>query len=299
MSKIILLVGFSSAIAIIAGILVVKRGQFSRWTDQTVANLRAAATSLPDRSVRETDWADLPAPVQQYFEHVLREDQPYIETAVFEQEGTFRDGEASSAPWYPFTATEHVTVRPPGFVWDARIRMTMGIPVRVLDAYHDGQGCLRAALGGAISVMDAAPTPALDEGELLRYLAEAPLYPTALLPGMGVTWTPIDEQTAQATLEDEGTTASLLFHFNDQGEVERVSGKRGFTKADGTSEYRSWKGYWHHYEERNGMQVPTEGEVAWIHPEGEVSYWQGHIRSIEYTGTGGMGKTTGELSEEM
>jgi hypothetical protein len=134
--------------------------------------------------------------------------------------------------------------------------------------------------------MDADPGPMLDQGELLRYLAEAPLYPTALLPGMGVEWTPIDDRSARATLTDRGTTASLVFSFNDRNEVARVRGTRGYLAEDGTYESRIWTGYWHHYEDRGGRRVPTQGEVSWIHPEGEVSYWRGHIFHFEYTMSG-------------
>jgi hypothetical protein len=214
---------------------------------------------------------------------VLTDGASYIETLTLQQDGTFRDGDSPSAPWSPFTATQQVTIRPPGFVWDATIRMLPGIPVRVLDAYHDGQGILRAALGGAVTVMEAEPGPMLDQGELLRYLAEAPLYPTALLPDMGVAWSPIDERSARATLTNRGTTVSLVFCFNDRDEVARVRGTRGFLTEDGTYESRIWTGYWHHYEERGGFRVPTRGEVSWIHPAGEVSYWRGHISDIEYT----------------
>lgn len=219
--------------------------------------------------------------MQRYLRHVLRDGQPLVRTIRMEQHGTFR-GEVTG-DWQSFTATQHVTTQPPGFVWDASIRMMPVIPVRVLDAYHDGHGRLQAQVGGVLTVMDAEPSPELDEGELLRYLAEAPLYPTALLPRMGVTWTPIDARSARATLIDRGTTASLVFHVNDRNEVARVTGERSFTRDDGTSEYRPWIGYWRAYEERGGMRVPTEGEVAWIHPDaGEVSYWRGRIETVLY-----------------
>jgi len=30
------------------------------------------------------------------------------------------------------------------------------------------------------------------------------------------------------------------------------------------------------------MMIPMEGEVAWILPEGQKSYWRGRITSIQY-----------------
>jgi hypothetical protein len=278
----LLLAGLGAVLIGLAATVALKRSSTEEAVTQLVDDLVDAATLPTDAVVRPDDLADLPPPVRRYLRHVLRDGQPVVETVRIEQSGTFRAGGAGS-PWRPFTATQHVTTRPPGFVWDAAIEMMPLVSVRVLDAYHDGRGVLQARVGGVLPVMDAAPSPELDEGELLRYLAEAPLYPTALLPGMGVTWTPIDDRSARATLIDRGTTASLIFHVNDRNEVARVTGERSFTRDDGTSEYRPWIGYWRAYDDRGGVRVPTEGEVAWTYPDaGEVSYWRGRIETVLY-----------------
>jgi hypothetical protein len=36
------------------------------------------------------------------------------------------------------------------------------------------------------------------------------------------------------------------------------------------------------YQERNGMLIPLDGEVAWNLPDGDLSYWRGRIEAIEY-----------------
>lgn len=278
----LLLAGVGLAAAGLAGTAALCRARRVRATDRLVADLLDASSLGPDRVVRTGDLAALPPPVRRYLHAVLREGQPHIERVRMEQRGTFR-GDGPTSPWRPFTATQHVTVRPPGFVWNATIQMWPWVPVRVVDAYHDGRGMLRATLGGVLPVLDAAPGAALDEGELLRYLAEAPLYPTALLPAAGVEWVSIDDTSARATLVHGGTTAALTFHVNDRNEVERVEGLRGFTHEDGSVERRPWVGYWRRYRERGGMRVPTEGEVAWMDSEqGEVSYWRGRMDRLTY-----------------
>lgn len=277
----LILAGLGLVVAALVGAAVVTKRQVERRTTDLVDGL-LGTPSLSEGTYQTTHLDGLPMPVRRYLRRVLRDGQPYVRALRVEQRGTFRAGDATAA-WRPFTATQHVAVRPPGFVWDASIRMTAGLPVRVLDAYHDGRGVLEARLAGVLPVMTGASGPDLDEGELLRYLAEAPLYPTALLPEMGVTWTPIDDRSARATLTDRGTTATLVFHFNDTDEVARVEGERSFTKSDGTAENRPWRGYWRDYAERGGMWVPTRGEVAWVHPEaGEVSYWRGQLHTFAY-----------------
>ncbi len=277
----LLLAGLGLGLLGLGGTIATKRTRVERSVTQLVDDLLDTDPLPPNAVVRASNLDDLPPPVQRYFHNVLRDEQPLIETVRIEQSGTFRGDVAGE--WRPFTATQHVAVRPPGFVWDASIQMMPVIPVRVLDAYRIGRGLLQARVGGVLTVMDAEPSPELDEGELLRYLAEAPLYPTALLPAMGVTWTPVDDHSARATLMDQGTTATLVFHFNERNEIARVEGERSFTTDDGTSDYRPWVGYWRNYEERGGMLVPTEGEVAWVHPDaGEVSYWRGRMDAIVY-----------------
>jgi hypothetical protein len=38
----------------------------------------------------------------------------------------------------------------------------------------------------------------------------------------------------------------------------------------------SWRGRFWNNEERGGMRVPLDGEVAWMLPEGAKPYWRGH-----------------------
>src|SRR4051794_33327935 len=64
----------------------------------------------------------LPAPVARYFEFALTPGQPLTRRARLVQRGEFRVG-GFEAPWHPISAVQHVSVKPPGFVWDARIRV--------------------------------------------------------------------------------------------------------------------------------------------------------------------------------
>ena len=43
-----------------------------------------------------------------------------------------------------------------------------------------------------------------------------------------------------------------------------------------------WEGRWSDYAERDGVRVPTRGEVAWPTPEGRRAYWRGEVTGITY-----------------
>ena len=257
---------------------------WDRATARAVARLAAADDALHGGAPSHYTpalLAGLPAPVARYLEFALTPGQPLVRRARVEHAGTFagRPGE-----WRRFTSVDAVVVRPPGFVWDAAIRMVPIVPVRVRDSYVRGEGAMLGALGGVLRVVDQRGTPEMAEASLQRFLAEAPWYPTALLPGdagAGVTWTPIDDSTARATLTDGGVTASLDFHFAAHREVVRTSALR-YRDVNGTPVLTPWVGYLGEYARADGMMVPMAGEVEWVTPDGPLPYWRGRITRVTY-----------------
>lgn len=224
------------------------------------------------------ELADLPVPVREYFAEVLTEGQPVIRSVCLHQRGEFRLGGAD-APWRSLTATQYVTTQPPGFVWDATIEVLPLLPARVIDLYKQGDGILRARLLGIVPVASVGPNPEMNEGELVRYLAEAVWFPTALLPSQGVEWEPIDNRSARATLEHADVTASVIFHFDDEHRITRATTER-YRQEDDT--YASWTGYFREYEERHEVHIPTEAEVEWNLSEGDLPYWRASVEHVRY-----------------
>jgi hypothetical protein len=115
----------------------------------------------------------------------------------------------------------------------------------------------------------------------MRYLAEAPWVPTALLPSQGVVWEAMDDSRARATLSDAGITVTAVFHFGPRGEIVRVEAER-YRDVKGVGVLTPWGGRFHEYAEIEGMRIPMQGEVEWILPEGRLSYWRGRITRAEY-----------------
>ena len=251
-----------------------------RTTEQPQALRRTATTDR--RAVFTTDdLSGLPEPVQDYFANVLEEGQQYIKTVRLEQEGTLRVGD-TDASWKQFTATQYITTDPPGFFWDASMRLWPLITFQIRDFYRDGKGSARVSLFGLIPVDGDETNPELDEGELLRYLAEAVWYPTALLPSEGVEWEAVDKRSATATLEYGGASATLMFHFSEDDEVSKVYAEQRPRRVDDGYEPTPWTGRWQEYKTQNGMRIPTAGEVIWHLPDGDMEAWRGKVTDISY-----------------
>lgn len=150
------------------------------------------------------------------------------------------------------------------------------------DAYIAGEGVLHATLFGLVSLANLRGTPEIAQGELMRFLAEAAWYPTALLPSQGVQWIAIDDFSAKATLKDGETALTLLFRFDENGLIESVRAEARGRAVSGTTIPTPWEVRWNNYNLTDGMCIPTEGEVAWLRPEGAKPYFRGRITSLRY-----------------
>jgi hypothetical protein len=255
-----------------------------RWNNETQelrARLNAARVPIRPQTVDFRELEGLPAPVQRYFRAVLEDGQPMATGVRVRYEGTFNMGETTDQ-WKPFTSDQKVVTQRPGFDWDARIAMMPGLPVRAHDSYVAGEGTLHASLLGLFTVADQRGTDDMAEGELMRFFAEAAWYPTALLPSQGVRWVAVDESSAHATLTDGDISITMLFTFNEQGLIETARAESRGRMVDGNGVPMPWRCRFWSYQERGGMLVPIDGEVAWLPPEGEKPYFRGRITEIYY-----------------
>ena len=252
--------------------------QWQLETDQLRAKLINGKQSINPNKYDVKELEDLPTPVKRFFQTVLKPGRPIVATVNLSQQGLFNMSE-TEARWSPFIATQLVTTQRPGFDWDARIQMAPGVSAFVHDAYTLGSGSLHASLLGLYTVADVRGTPEAALGELLRFFAEMPWYPTALLPSQGVRWEAIDNASARATLIDGPTTVSLVFTFNAEGTIETMRAEARY-RDKVTS--MPWSGRFWNYSVRNEMFIPLEGEVGWEHPDGIRLYYKGKITEIKY-----------------
>jgi hypothetical protein len=256
----------------------------SRWNARTkqlrgkleVSRLRSLITTYDARELE-----GLPPPVARYFRAALADSQRMIEAVTVEHAGTFNMSETAEE-WKPFASTQRIVTYRPGFLWEARVAMRPGLAVRAYDAYIGGEGILHVSLFGLVTLVNLRGRPEVTEGELMRFLAEAPWYPTALLPSRGVRWEAVDDTSAKATLTGGETGVTMLFRFNGDGLIESVRAEARGRTVGGAVVPTPWEGRWSHYEMRDGMRIPLEGEVAWMLPEGPKPYWRGRITSLKY-----------------
>ena len=275
-----MLVAVWIAVALVVAVGLVRGAGAWRWrraTHRLVTRLGTAGPPAEGAPVAEP----LPEPVRRWLARQGGAAQRPIAAATLVHDGTFDLGPAQPK-WRPFTSRQRVVTSPPGFVWDARIRAVPGLPVHVYDAFVAGEGQLRASLAGLLPLAQQTGGGAFGEGELMRFLAEAVWYPTFLLPGGAVHWSPIDSRWARAELHCGAIHAALDFRVDDRGDIDTVrAAARGRTVGD-RLEPTPWLGRFWDHAERHGLRIPLAGEVGWVLPDGWRPYWRGRIRRVDY-----------------
>ena len=269
---------------------------YRRWADRMGALTRGLEAARNDETVQpphpnDTTHYDphelegLPAPVQRYFRAVLKDGQPIVSAVTIEMAGTINMS-ATAEQWKPFTSMQRVVTASAGsrsgFIWDAKIAMLPGIKVHVVDSYIAGKGLVQAAMLGLFTVADVGGGGEMARGEFMRFFAETPWYPTALLPSQGVQWAAVDGTSANATIVDGSITLTLLFHFNDAGLIDSVRADARGGMVGKEMVMRPWECGLSNYQVRDGMTVPISCEAAWVRPDGRKTYFRGIVKTLTY-----------------
>ena len=270
-----------AVIALYAGLTVFGAWRWTEATRGLVARLDASRVAGDAARYDAAEIADLPAPVRRYFQLALTDGQPIIRSVDVKHSGTFNMS-TNIARWLPFTSQQLVSTNRPGFIWNARIMMFPGVPVRVHDAYITGEGLLRPSILGLFALTDVQGGGDIAKGELMRYFAEAVWYPTALLPSQGVSWQAVDDTSANATLTDGPIRLTMLFRFGDDGLVSSIYANARGQMVGATTVMMPWEGRMSDYRKQDGMTVPFTSEVGYITPQGEKPYFRGTITQLTY-----------------
>ena len=219
---------------------------------------------------------DLPPEIRSFAERGLAGASPGARAVVLEQ--AFRLRRSPDEAWQDMKAEQVIALGQAGFVWDARQPAGPLTAITVLDAYVEGKGQLTARLLGAVPVANASGD-ALDLSEAMRYLAELPWAPDAILGNPDLRWSGLAGGRFAVSLDVGETVASVVFTLNEAGDIAgfEASGRPAETGPDGAPVLRDWRGTFGDYQTIGGRRVPLRGEVGYVYKTGYAPYWIGQL----------------------
>ena len=269
----ILAAGLTGAVAVAASAVRLGRYKLERRVNGEVDDLLASARAVDRGPVSEEDLLGLPEPVGRWLRWSGAVGRPIPATVRLKQAGELRVGDLG---WLPFTGEEYYSTSPPAFVWKADVRMAPGVRVVGKDSYLDGRGALEMWVMGLVPVARGAG-PDMDEGDLLRYLNEIMWFPAgALIPE--ITWEPVDDDSARATMSHRGVTGTATFFFDADGRVIDMVADRHDREAGAVL---PWSTPISAHGEFDGVRVPIAGEAIYAREDGDHSYIRLTVKDVE------------------
>lgn len=256
-------------IALTAAIMVyIRQRAFALRLDRSQAEL----TERPTRSAARSDLPDQVLMLARRLGASEGRPAPFV---TIEQTGSM--WKAPGAKPQRFTARQTIATSAPGFMW--RARMDPFGSVSVADYFVAGHGGLSARVLGAFEIANESGTAEIDRGEALRYLAELPWNPDAILHNRALRWTVLSPRTLRVSTEVGGVDAEVTFELDDAGLIGEAKATERIYRAGKQRLRRPWRGRFWHYRRVAGRIMPMRGEVAWVLDGGDFVYWSGAIES--------------------
>ena len=230
------------------------------------------APSVPDASGDE-----LPPLVRRYLKRVLPCGRAVPRQVQITQEGRMRQKPGGRA--MRFTAVQRFAVERIGFSWQARFPVAGPLALRIVDEYVDGEGRLEGRLLGVPVLRQAGPEAAT--AQALRYLAELPWVPHAMVRNGELEWRELDERSVEVAAHVDGDRLAVKLRFATpatscarQRPCARTGSPSGWCRRRGGGELGE-------HATLGGTRIPTSARVYWDLPAGRFTYWYGTVTGLE------------------
>ena len=228
------------------------------------------------KTVTAEMMSPLPQPVQRWMHRADVVGKATPNKLIIHQQGTLRTKPESK--WVPFEATQYFTIDPPGFVWIAAIKMFPLMEIGGRDTFRAGHGNMTIRPLYLFNAANARGKE-IDQGTLVRYLAEMAWFPQAATSPY-LRWQSMNESQAFVTMEYEGVSASGVYFFNADGDVTGFEAKR-YGDFDGVYRKERWSVITTSFASIGGTRIGNKSQVTWKLPEGDFHWLNMEITGIE------------------
>ncbi len=147
------------------------------------------------------------------------------------------------------------------------------------DKFGNGKGEMAIKVFSLIPVVNAGNNEKVNQATLQRYLAEIVWFPSAALSPY-ISWKPLNDNSAQATMDYNGTTGSGVFHFDLNGNFQKFVAMRYKDIKDTIP--KEWTVSMIKSEIQNGIKIPVECEVSWLLENQDWRWLKLRVKNIQY-----------------
>lgn len=220
----------------------------------------------------------LPGVVQEYLRRVLGESMALPQRQYLEQVGDLRF--ALSNRWRSFHATEHRDLVDIAFRWSARMRLAPMTWIDAVDERQGEHGSSSHRLWGRFP-MQTTEGDDIAVSHAMRYLAELPWSPHAMVSNTKLRWREIAENRIEVSTRVCETRICVRFGFNGAGNPVAAYIPDRPCVMNGRTFRSPWQGIYGDFRTVCGIWMPTTAENSWQLPGGPFEYWRGTVTGVD------------------
>ena len=268
----------ANVIIFIGAVIAIAQWNFNQVVKSEVKQLYASVVKEDESFITKDMLDGLPMPVQNWLLNCGIVGKSRIHTLRLRQKGFMRS-KPEEKSWSPMQAEQYFAIDEPSFIWKANMAMMPMISISARDKYVDGKGEMKIKILSLIPIANSKG-PKVDQGTLQRYLAEICWFPSAALSPY-IRWQELDPGSAKATLTYKGISGSLVFHFNESGDLMSCTGDRYMSSGSNAS-LENWEVRSTEHRVMDGIRIPVKAEITWKLKSGDFTWAKLEITEIEY-----------------
>jgi len=247
--------------------------------NNTVSNLRDSIDFHNKELFTYSEIINQPELIKNYFARTIADSTIKPKFIIVKQKAQFKTDVKSE--WKPITAVQYFTTELPNFLWASEMKSSDIFWVSAIDSYINGKGNMLIKLNSSITVADSWGIE-LDKSGLFRYISEAVLFPTKLLPSQNLIWNILDSNTAEIKFTDGELSVVAKLFFNSENLISKIETFDKYRALEEGYERSMYTIYLSEYKKLKGFMIPTYIEAEWDLKSGKFMYGKFSIVNIEY-----------------
>lgn len=268
----------ANIIALAAVIIGFASWNFNRTVASEVSNLIQNEATATSEIVTEDMLKPLPPPVQRWLHRsgVVGKEKAYF--VRLKQKGLMRM-KPEDEKWAEARAEQYFSINHPAFIWQVNMKMMSFMPVEGRDKSVDGKAEIDIRLFSLFSVVNQSDEK-IAQGAMQRWLSEICWFPSAALSPY-ITWEELDGHSAKATIRYKEVSGSVVFHFNNEGDLAGCSADR-FMGGGKDANLEKWVVRTTRHGVLDGIRIPVSAEATWKLKSGDFTWYKLEITELEY-----------------
>lgn len=252
---------------------------FAQKVNVELSQMYSNMESSQDVIVSKLMFAHLPLPVQNWLDNSGIVGNEKIQSIYLKQKVSIKM-KPEQKDWYNAEAEQYSIAQPPAFNWVIDLQINPLMKVVGRDKFENGKGEMFIKVLSLFPVGEVKENEKVNQAALQRYLAEIVWFPSAALSKY-ITWESIDEYSARATMNYNGTKGSGIFSFNKNGDFIKFSAMR-YKDIDENAQLKEWLVEVTKSNVINGIKIPVEIQATWKLEDEDWTWLKLKITELQY-----------------